>query len=126
MVISGDFGIRVRPPVPLEMLLCQPACQKPIFALAELFTAIEKLEDPRSSVNRLHPHVSCVSIAVLAVLCGADGPTNIRAWAVAGKRLLQTFLDLRGGLPSRDVFRRMSYALQPAAFLGGFNFGLMR
>ena len=126
MVISGDFGIRVRPPVPLEMLLCEPASQKSIFALAELFTAFEKLEDPRSSVNRLHPLVSGVFIAVQAVLCGADGPTTIRAWAAAGKQFLQTFLDLRGGLSSRDVFRRVSCARHPAAFLGCFNFGLMR
>ncbi len=86
------------------------------FELNELFTAFEKLEDPRSSVNRLHPLVSVLSIAVLAVLCGADGPTNIRAWAVARKQFLQTFLELPNGLPSRDVFRRVLCALNPAAF----------
>ena len=44
--------------------------------LSELFVAFEELEDPRSSINRLHPLTSVVSIAVLAVLCGADGPTR--------------------------------------------------
>ncbi|MFM7058918.1 MAG: transposase family protein [Planctomycetota bacterium] len=81
-----------------------------------MFAAFEKLEAPRSSVNRLRPLISVRSIAVLAVLCGADGPTNIRAWAVTGEQFLQQFPDLPNGLPSRDVFRRVLCALQPAAF----------
>lgn len=54
-----------------------PASEKK-FELSELFVAFEDIEDPRSSINRLHPLVSVLSIAVLAVLCGADGPTSIR------------------------------------------------
>jgi predicted transposase YbfD/YdcC len=91
------------------------------FELRELFTAFEKLEDPRSSINRLHPLVSVLSIAVLAVLCGADGPTSIRYWAEARREFLGKFLDLPNGLPSRDVFRRVLCALQPAAFQQCFN-----
>jgi hypothetical protein len=47
------------------------------FELTELFTAFDQLEDPGASINRLHPLCSVLSIAVPAVLCGADGPTSI-------------------------------------------------
>ena len=93
-----------------------PASKKKTVELSELFTSFEKLEDPRSSINRLHSLISVVSIAVLAVLCGADGPTNIRAWAIAREQFLRQFLDLPNGIPSRDVFRRVLCALEPAAF----------
>jgi hypothetical protein len=65
--------------------------------------------------------MSVVSIAVLAVLCGADGPTSIRGWAVGGEQFLERFLELPSGLPSRDVFRRVLCGLQPAAFQRCFN-----
>jgi len=51
--------------------------------LSELFVAFEDLEDPCSSINRLHPLVSVLTIALRAVLCGADGPTSIRGRAAA-------------------------------------------
>ena len=35
------------------------------------------LDDPRSSVNRLHPFVSVVVLALMGVLAGATGPTSI-------------------------------------------------
>ena len=91
------------------------------FELTELFTAFDQLEDPRSSINRLHPLSSVLSIAVLAVLCGADGPTSIRYWAEARQEFLERFIELPNGLPSRDVFRRVLCALQPAAFQQCFN-----
>ena len=97
-----------------------PASKKKI-ELSELFVAFEDLEDPRSSINRLHPLVSVLSIAVLAVLCGADGPTSIRGWAAARQQFLERFLELPNGLPSRDVFRRVLCGLQPAAFQRCFN-----
>jgi predicted transposase YbfD/YdcC len=65
--------------------------------------------------------VSVLSIAVLAVLCGADGPTSIRGWAAARQEFLERFLELPNGLPSRDVFRRVLCSLQPAAFQRCFN-----
>jgi hypothetical protein len=91
------------------------------FELTELFTAFDQLEDPGASINRLHPLCSVLSIAVPAVLCGADGPTSIRYWAEARQEFLERFIELPNGLPSRDVFRRVLCALQPAAFQQCFS-----
>ena len=63
----------------------RPASEKK-FELSELLIAFEDTEDLRSSINRLHPLVSVLSIAVLAVLCGADGPTSIRGCCLAAPR----------------------------------------
>jgi hypothetical protein len=50
-------------------------------SLDEVVQHFEALEDPRSAVNRRHPLVSVVVIALMAVLAGASGPTAIARWA---------------------------------------------
>ena len=45
--------------------------------LDEVLRHFEELEDPRSDINRRHPLVSVVVIAIMAVLAGAGGPTAI-------------------------------------------------
>ncbi len=45
--------------------------------LDEVVRHFEELEDPRSSINRKHPLVSVIVIAIMAVLAGAGGPTAI-------------------------------------------------
>ena len=54
--------------------------------LDEVARHFEELEDPRSSVNRKHPLVSVVIIAVMAVLAGANGPTAIAKCALLDVR----------------------------------------
>ena len=85
--------------------------------LDEVARHFEELEDPRSSVNRLHPLVSVVVIALMAVLAGADGPTAIAKWAGLEKEeLLLKVLDLPNGIPCKDVFRRVLMLIKPSAF----------
>jgi predicted transposase YbfD/YdcC len=80
----------------------------------------EELEDPRCSVNRKHPLVSVVVIAVMAVLAGAGGPTAIARWAALKEEFLVAALDLTEGVPRKDVFRRVLMALRPEAFRACF------
>ena len=47
------------------------------FSLDEVVLHFAELEDPRSTINRQHPLVSVVVIAMMAVLAGAGGPTGI-------------------------------------------------
>ena len=88
--------------------------------LSEVVSHFEMLEDSRSSINRHHPLVSVVTISLMAVLSGADGPTAIRQWAKAKSDFLLSALDLPKGIPSKDVFRRVMMALDPHAFQACF------
>lgn len=88
--------------------------------LDEVVVHFAELEDPRSEINRLHPLVSVVVIALMAVLAGASGPTGIAKWARIKEDLLRTLLPLPNGVPRKDVFRRVLVALQPGAFQACF------
>src|SRR5712691_8554655 len=84
--------------------------------LDEVVLHFAELEDPRSTINRRHPLVSVVVIAVMAVLAGASGPTAIAEWAATKEEFLLEALDLPNGVPRKDVFRRVLMALKPAVF----------
>src|SRR5262249_9298522 len=88
--------------------------------LEEVVKHFEQLEDPRSSVNRRHPLVSVVVIALMAILAGANGPTAIATWALVKQELLVKALHLPYGIPCKDVFRRVLALLKPAAFQACF------
>jgi predicted transposase YbfD/YdcC len=84
--------------------------------LDEVVLHFAELEDPRCSINRQHPLVSVIVIAVMAVLAGANGPTAIARWAALKEEFLLGALDLPNGIPRKDVFRRVLMAVRPAAF----------
>src|SRR5262245_59583333 len=88
--------------------------------LDEVVGYFDGLEDPRSEVNRKHPLVSVVVIAVMAVLAGASGPTAIARWAALKEEFLVSALDLPEGVPGKDVFRRVLMTLRPGAFRACF------
>src|SRR5438270_6070310 len=90
-------------------------------SLDEIIVPFQELEDPRSTVNRRHPLVSVVVIALMAVLAGANGPTAIARWAALKEEFLRQVLDLPDGVPGKDVFRRVLMALKPAAFRACFT-----
>jgi predicted transposase YbfD/YdcC len=88
--------------------------------LDEVLGYFDDLEDPRDVVNRKHPLVSVVVIAMMAVLGGAGGPTAIARWAALKAEFLTRVLPLPNGIPRKDVFRRVLGLLQPAAFQACF------
>jgi predicted transposase YbfD/YdcC len=89
-------------------------------ALDEVIAHFNALEDPRSPINRQHPLVSVVVIAVMGVLAGAGGPTAIARWAKSKREFLEQVLSLPAGIPRKDVFRRVLMLLNPAAFQACF------
>ena len=88
--------------------------------LDEIVCHFSELEDPRSEINRRHPLVSVVVIALMAVLAGASGPTGIAEWARLKEDLLRRLLPLPNGVPRKDVFRRVLATLKPEAFQACF------
>lgn len=80
----------------------------------------EKLPDPRSHINRLHPLSSVVAIAIMAILAGANGPTAIARWARAKAAFLGQNLPLPHGVPRKDVFRIVLARLHPRLFQACF------
>ena len=89
-------------------------------SLDEIVVHFQELEDPRSTINQRHPLASVLVIALLAVLAGAAGPTAIARWAALKEELLVQVLDLRNGIPRKDVFRRVLMVLKPIAFQACF------
>jgi len=84
--------------------------------LDEVIGYFDELEDPRSTINKKHPLVSVVVIALMAVLAGAGGPTAIARWAKMKAEFLLQVLELPNGIPRKDVFRRVLSLLKPDAF----------
>jgi predicted transposase YbfD/YdcC len=72
--------------------------------------------DPRTGNCIVHKLHDLIVIAVLAVVCGADGWTQIALWGQCKQKWLATFLDLCGGIPSHDTFSRVFARLDPDAF----------
>jgi predicted transposase YbfD/YdcC len=89
-------------------------------SLDEVVGYFDELEDPRSTINRQHPLVSVVVIALMAVLAGAGGPTAIARWAALKEEFLVKVLKLPNGIPRKDVFRRVLALLKPEAFQACF------
>jgi predicted transposase YbfD/YdcC len=85
-------------------------------AVESIGSYFESLTDPRHTRNRRHQFLDIVVLAVCGVVCGCDGPTAIRRWAIARADWLRGFLELPNGIPSRDCIRNLLLALQPEAF----------
>ena len=60
-----------------------------------------ELTDPRRKES-LYPLINVVTIALCAVICGADDFVAIALWGRAKRAWLSKFLDLSAGIPSHD------------------------
>jgi predicted transposase YbfD/YdcC len=72
--------------------------------------------DPRTGNHIAHKLHDLIVIAILAVICGADGWVQVQLWGKCKHKWLATFLDLPGGIPSHDTFSRVFARLDPDAF----------
>jgi predicted transposase YbfD/YdcC len=73
------------------------------------------LTDPRRR-KVTYPLVNIVTIAVCAMICGADDFVAIATWGRLKRDWLATILDLEAGIPSHDRFNAIFRALDPGAF----------
>ena len=79
------------------------------------------LPDPREGQNVQHPLLSILSIAICAVICGADNRVDVEMFGQAKQAWLATFLDLPHGIPSHDTFGRVFRRINPDAFESCFS-----
>src|SRR6476646_6796742 len=73
------------------------------------------MADPRAA-NAVHPLLEVLFIAFAAVLCGAEGPSDMERFVRPKEGLLRQILRLENGIPSHDTFGRAFQALDPRAF----------
>jgi predicted transposase YbfD/YdcC len=74
------------------------------------------LPDPRVERTKRHRLLDVVTIAVCAVICGADTWVAVEAFGRRKEGFLRQFLALPHGIPSHDTFGRVFAALDPVAF----------
>lgn len=89
-------------------------------AILSLVQCFDEIEDPRIDRRKVHNLIDIIVIAICAVICNADGWADMRTWAETHRQWLQRFLELPGGLPSRDTLRRTLSRLDPSAFQKAF------
>jgi len=81
-----------------------------------LLRHFQSLKDPRMERTRLHRLDDILAIAILAVICGADGWTEVEEFGNSKYDWLKAILRLPNGIPSHDTFGRVFTKLNPEAF----------
>jgi predicted transposase YbfD/YdcC len=76
----------------------------------------EGLPDPRTGNARQHIFLEIIIIAICAVICGADGWSDVELFGRNKKEWLKTFLELPKGIPSHDTFGRVFAKIKPDEF----------
>lgn len=77
---------------------------------------LEGLEDPRVVPRCDHRLFDIVATTLLAVMCGAEDWPDIEQFGKSRQDFLRTFLELPGGIPSHDTFRRVFGKLDRSQF----------
>lgn len=80
----------------------------------------QTIEDPRVDRTKRHSLMAIITIAIFAVLAGADGFVAIETYGKAKQAWLEKFLDLPYGIPSHDTFARVLGALEPGELQTSF------
>jgi predicted transposase YbfD/YdcC len=78
------------------------------------------LVDPRIPQGRRHRLLDIVTIAVCAVISGAESWVEVAQWGRIKQDWLADWLDLPHGIPAHDTFGRVFARLDPAQFEAGF------
>ncbi len=86
---------------------------KPKETIADYFMGIE---DPRIERTKRHHLIDLITIAICAVICGADSWVAIETYGQAKQQWLKRFLELPNGIPSHDTFARVFALINPQKF----------
>jgi len=86
-------------------------------SIAEHFRGVK---DPRTRRRVEHFLIEIITIAICAVICGADSWVEIEEFGRAKEAWFRQFLILPNGIPSHDTFGRVFAWLNPHEFRSGF------
>lgn len=81
-----------------------------------LRACFEDVKDPRVVGRCDHLLLDMIAMTILAVLCGAEDWPDIELFGETRRAWLKTFLELPGGIPSHDTFRRVFGLLERNQF----------
>lgn len=76
----------------------------------------ENIQDPRIERTKQHKLIDIITIAICAVISGAETWIAIETYGEAKKEWLKKFLELPNGIPSHDIFARLFARINPAVF----------
>ena len=85
-------------------------------AVASIAKHFEGLPDPRTGNAKAHIFLEILIIAICAVICGADGWSDVELFGKNKEAWLKTFLELPKGIPSHDTFGRVFAKIKPEEF----------
>jgi hypothetical protein len=78
--------------------------KKPLEAIEEHFSKVTDLRKDRTKDHKL---IEIIAIAICAIICGAEGWTDMENYGNSKALWLKTFLELPNGIPSHDTFGRV-------------------
>ena len=84
--------------------------------IGEFFSDIT---EPRES-NKRHKLIDIITIALCAVICGADTWDDIEEFGHTKKEWFERFLELPHGIPAHDTFARVFSSIDPKEFQQAF------
>ena len=85
-----------------------------VLSLDRIMELFEEIPDPRRPGGNIqHKLVDLLVIILLGVICGCETWIEIEDYAHAKYEWLKTFLELPGGVPSNDTYRRLMTRMLP-------------
>ena len=87
---------------------------------ASLISIFSELEDPRIDRTKRHSLTDIITIAICAVVCGADSWVDVELFGNSRKEWLSGFLELPNAIPSHDTFGRVFSMLDAERFQSCF------
>jgi predicted transposase YbfD/YdcC len=78
------------------------------------------LEDKRVERTKRHELIDIVTIAICAVICGADSWVLMETYGKKKEEWLKQFLELPNGIPSHDTFARVFAKIDPQQLQNSF------
>lgn len=73
----------------------------------------DRIDDPRMDRTKLHRLPDILTLTLLAVICGAEGWTDVQMFGKSKRDWLSLFLPLPNGIPSHDTLGRVFGMLDP-------------